>query len=75
MAEEMAEERMGVALLGFDVPSKVSADAKLRVIAAVECRDASSAPSLVALIVRDKVRNTTPRTNPPLPSKSVLRPM
>jgi hypothetical protein len=47
----------GVALIGFDVPERVSDGDKLRVIAAVECRDADAATSLVALVVRDKVRH------------------
>ena len=44
-------------LLGFDVPETVEAsETKLRVIAAVECRDSALAPSLVSLVVRNTVR-------------------
>ena len=53
MAKETAG---GVGLLGFDVPAIVSAEEDhLRVIAAVECRDADVAPPLVAVVVRDQV--------------------
>ena len=47
----------GVALLGFDVPETVAEGEKLRVIAAVECRDSVVASRLVALVVRDQVPN------------------
>ena len=55
MAKEK-ETAGGVGLLGFDVPAIVSAEEDdLRVIAAVECRDAAVAPPLVAVVVRDQV--------------------
>jgi len=46
-----------VRLTGWDVPEHVAgSENKLRVIAAVECCDASQhSPSVVALVVRDSV--------------------
>ena len=53
-AEVASTWTKGVRLVGFDVPDVIASEDKLRVIAAVECRDAELAPSLVSLVVRDE---------------------
>ncbi len=49
----------GVRLLGWDIPTIISAsEEKLRVIAAVECCDPSLAPAVVAVVVRYEVKTS-----------------
>jgi hypothetical protein len=53
------ERVKGVRLLGWDIPTVITAsEEKLRVIAAVECCDPSLAPSVVAVVVRYEVKTS-----------------